>query len=196
MLIVGLTGGIGSGKSTVADLFAEKGINVIDADVAARELTHPDQPAFQKIIKHFGSNVLNKDGSLNRAYLRNIIFSDQKQRVWLERLLHPLIRQHMEEKLSHITSPYCIAVVPLLLEVESYSFINRILVIDTPESLQVKRVMARDHMSEDELEAILDRQASREQRRLKAHDVINNEGSLAELRKQVDVLHQQYLALA
>jgi len=196
MLVIGLTGGIGSGKSTVASFFEAKGITILDADLVARELTNPNKPALTKIIAHFGNDAANADGSLNRTHLRSIIFSDNKQRVWLEQLLHPLIREQMQAQLKQVTSPYCIAVIPLLLEVEFYSFINRILVIDAPPSEQVKRVMTRDNAAQSDVEAILKSQATREQRRAKAHDVINNDCNIEQLKQQVNRLHQEYLKLA
>ena len=196
MLVIGLTGGIGSGKSTVADLFAQKGIAIIDADLAARVITNPDQPAFTKIVTHFGDEVLNPDGTLNRTHLRNIIFSNIKERAWLERLLHPLIREQMEKELSEAKSPYCIAVIPLLLEVEFYFFINRILVVDTEEETQINRVMTRDKVGRNDVEVVLNSQANREHRRSKAHDVISNDGDMVHLKNQVDELHEKYLKLS
>lgn len=195
MLVVGLTGGIGSGKSTVATLFAEHGAPIIDADVVARAITAPDKPAFTSIVKHFGPNVLLKDGTLDRAQLRDLIFNDSKQRLWLEKLLHPLIREEMEDQIQRMSAPYCIAVIPLLLEVEFYAFINRILVVDAPESAQVKRVIARDHTSQSQVEAIIMSQAQRDARRAKAHDVISNDGTLADLIPQVNALHEMYIKL-
>ncbi|MCW5584393.1 MAG: dephospho-CoA kinase, partial [Gammaproteobacteria bacterium] len=161
MLVIGLTGGIGSGKSTVANLFAEQGVPVIDADVIAREITAPNKPAFSSIVKHFGQSILNPDGTLDRTKLRQIIFHNPKQRLWLEKLLHPQIRNEMQQQIAKMTAPYCIAVIPLLLEVEFFSFINRILVVDAPESAQIRRVMLRDHMSQPDIEAILKTQAPR-----------------------------------
>lgn len=196
MLVVGLTGGIGAGKSVVAKLFEQHGIPILDADVAAREVTTPDKPAFASIVKHFGESIVSSNGTLDRTKLREIIFSDPKQRLWLENLLHPLIRDHMREQLKHLNAPYCIAVIPLLLEVEFYSFINRILVIDAPENLQVERVMTRDQTSKTAVDAILQSQASRKDRRAKAHDIITNDKNLTHLLPQVEKLHQQYLEMA
>ncbi|VVC75338.1 Dephospho-CoA kinase [Aquicella siphonis] len=195
MLVVGLTGGIGSGKTTVANLFAERGVPVIDADIVAREITTPDKPAFAKIVKHFGDDVVMPGGTLNRSRLRSIIFADKRERLWLENLLHPLIRDEMRKQLSALSVPYCIAVIPLLLEVEFYSFINRILVIDAPESAQVDRVLSRDRSSRSEIEAILKSQASRHDRRAKAHDVIVNDGVIADLAPQIEKLHAMYTQL-
>jgi dephospho-CoA kinase len=137
MLVVGLTGGIGSGKSTVANMFAALGVSVIDADVISREITQSGKPAFNSIIKHFGERLILPDGKLDRSQLRDIIFEDPKQRLWLENLTHPLIRDEMSRQIKNITAPYCIAVIPLLLEVEFYSFINRILVVDASEQKQI-----------------------------------------------------------
>ncbi len=196
MFVVGLTGGIGSGKSTVAAMFAEYGIPIIDADIVAREESLPGTPGYLAIIKHFGQQVLQEDGQLNRAALRNIIFTDQQQRLWLERLLHPLILDNMAAKIKQQNAPYCIAVIALLLEVEFYSFINRILVVDTSEQSQIDRVMIRDKLSQIEIEAILKTQASRANRMAHAQDVILNEGDHTELVSQVQRLHEQYLRMS
>ena len=192
MLVVGLTGGIGSGKSTVAAIFADHGVPIIDADVAARDVTQPDKPAFVRIIKHFGNDILLPNGTLDRAKLRNIIFSNTKQRLWLEHLLHPLIREAMKEQIDQLSGPYCIAVIPLLLEVEFYSFINRILVVDASEQAQIERVMARDKISKLDIEAILNNQANRIDRKAHAQDIIINDGVIADLIPQVEQLHEKY----
>jgi len=192
MQVIGLTGGIGSGKSTVAKLFADLGVPIIDADVAAREVTQPNTAAFASIVKHFGKDILLPDGILNRAKLRNIIFVDAKQRLWLEHLLHPLIQKQMKQQIDQLSAPYCIAVIPLLLEVEFYSFINRILVVDAPEHAQIQRVMDRDNTSKLEIEAILKTQAQRKDRKAHAHDIIVNDGVLADLIPQVEKLHEKY----
>lgn len=196
MLIIGLTGGIGSGKSAVATLFAERGVPIIDTDIIARDLTQAGKAAFQRIIEHFGNSILLENGSLDRAKLRMIIFSNPKQRLWLERLLHPLIQKEMEQEISQLSSPYCIAVVPLLFEVEFYSIINRILVVDTPEHMQIERVMSRDKISQEHVEKILKTQANREDRLARAQDIIINDGHLADLIPQVDKLHQMYLKMS
>lgn len=196
MLVIGLTGGIGSGKTTVANLFAERGIPIIDADIVAREVTQPNTTAFEKIVKHFGNDILQSDGTLNRSKLREIIFQDVKQRLWLEELLHPIIRNAMRDKINEQTAPYLIAVIPLLLEVEFYSFINRILVVDAPEDQQINRVVVRDKSDKTQVEAILKTQASRADRKARAHDVIINDGNLADLIPQVEKLHVQYLQMS
>jgi len=192
MLVVGLTGGIGSGKSTVANLFANLGVPIIDADLVAREVTQPNQPAFASIIKHFGTDILLPNGTLDRTKLRNIIFANAKQRLWLEHLLHPRIREEMNIQINKLSSPYCIAVIPLLLEVEFYSFINRILVVDAPEQAQIQRVMIRDEAMQPDIEAILKTQASRQDRKAHAHDIITNDGVMDDLVPQVKKLHEKY----
>lgn len=195
MLVIGLTGGIGTGKTTVSDLFAELGVPVIDADLIARELTKPGQPAFLEITKHF-PNIVLSNGKLNRKKLRTIIFNDPKERSWLEGLLHPIIEQKIYHRISAIFHPYCIVVVPLLLEVDSYPFIDRILVIDSPPDLQIKRVLDRDNAAIKTTKAIIDAQIEREQRLARADDIIDNSGSLDELEQSVKNMHQFYWDLA
>lgn len=196
MLVVGLTGGIGSGKSTVANLFAKHGVPIIDADVIAREITTPNHPAFVSIIQHFGKDVVLQNGSLNRAKLRQLIFSQPEQKLWLEKLLHPLIRDEIANQITTLTTPYCIAVIPLLLEAEVYSFIDRILVVDTTTTEQLKRTLLRDNVTEAEAQAILQSQTNREARLAKAHDIITNNGTLDDLIPQVNKLHEMYLKLS
>lgn len=196
MLVVGLTGGIGAGKSTVAALFIKHDIPIIDADVIAREITMPGTPALSRITKHFGQEILLANGHLDRAKLRQIIFSQPNQRLWLENLLHPIIREEMINKINMLSSPYCIAVIPLLLEVEFYSFIHRILVIDAPEHLQIERTAHRDKIQKSQIETILKTQAKREHRTAHAQDIIINDGKLEDLVPQVEKLHQRYLEMA
>jgi len=195
MLKIGLTGGIGSGKSTVAQFFKELGVTVIDADVIAHELVVPSTQAFKKIITHFGNKVLNKQGELDRKLLRKLIFHDIKQKKWLENLLHPLVYQEINNRLKKIKVPYCILVIPLLLETKHEKFVDRILVVDTPEEQQISRITKRDKSSEQAVKAIIDSQISREQRLANANDIIYNNKSLANLKKQVQKLHQKYLRL-
>lgn len=195
MLIVGLTGGIGAGKSTVTQLFASHGVPIIDADIIAREVTQPSQPAYKEIIQHFGEHLILKDGSLDRSLLRHLIFENRDERKWLEALLHPIIQQSIEQQISSISAPYCIVVIPLLFEVQPYSFINRILVIDAPEQMQIDRVLTRDQLNTSQIEAILKAQVSREQRIQGSDDLILNNGDLDDLSKQVEKLHQFYLKL-
>lgn len=196
MLRIGLTGGIGSGKTAVSNLFTGLGITVIDTDQIAHELTATGEPAVTAIAKLFGNEVLHSDGSLKRQLLREIIFSDSQKREQLEQLLHPLIQDRAVKLMQQINDPYCILVVPLLLEKGWQSLVDRVLVVDTSPELQLSRAIARDHRSESEIRAILDAQITRQQRLAMADDVINNEAGLAELAPQADVLHQKYLQLA
>lgn len=195
MLVIGLTGGIGSGKSTVTNLFAKHQVPIIDADIVAREVTQVNSPALTKIAEHFKDNVLKPDGSLDRTKLRSIIFANPDERNWLEKLLHPLIRIEIENRIKDITAPYCIVVIPLLFEVEPYPFIDRILVVDAPQDLQIERVTARDKSEKSQVEAILQSQTSREQRLAKADDVIVNINSIEMLENEVNKLHQLYLKM-
>lgn len=196
MLIVGLTGGIGSGKTTAASFFAELGITVIDADHVAREVVRPGTLALQQIIKQFGSEILTSEGELNRSLLRELIFYDNDKRQWLENLLHPLIRMRMNELATQATSPYCILMIPLLLESKPNELVQRILVIDAPEALQVSRTQARDHVTAGQVISIMASQVTRNQRLAAADDIIVNDGDLAHLKSEVEKLHQFYLSLS
>jgi dephospho-CoA kinase len=194
MLKIGLTGGIGSGKSTVAKYFAELGITVIDADQIAHELCASNTSCTKKIIEHFGNKILNKDGTLNRSYLRKLIFQDAREKKWLEQLLHPLVYQEMQRQIQKATSPYCILVIPLLFETKAEDFVDRILVVDSLEQLQIKRIQKRDKISEAEIKKICASQIPRDEHLSRADDIIHNDKSLADLQKQVKKLHQEYLA--
>jgi len=197
MLVVALTGGIGSGKSTVADAFAALGAPVIDTDVIARELTAPGGAALNLVRAAFGDAVMQPDGSLDRAALRQRVFADPDARLRLEAILHPLIRQGVEQALSGLTARYAVIVVPLLVETGAYrDVLQRILVVDCPESTQVERVMARSGLAREEVEAILAAQATRAERLAIADDVIANTATPEDLRAMVAALHQRYLALA
>lgn len=196
MLVIGLTGGISSGKSIVANLFAAKGVAIIDTDVIARDVTAPGQEALNKIVEKFGQDILLPNKSLDRVKLRKIIFADDEKRTWLEALLHPLIRTKMYEQIQAAESPYCIAVIPLLLETQPYSLISRILVVDATEEQQIKRAQARDNLSLEEIKAIIKAQVNREKRLNAADDIIFNKGAIEELNDQVDKLHQYYLSLS
>lgn len=193
--VLGLTGGIGSGKSAVAQHFIELGVHLVDADHAARWVVEPGKPALAKIAEHFGSDVLQADGQLDRTALRNRIFADANERRWLESLLHPLIGQEIIQYLARAESPYAILVSPLLVESGQHKLTQRILVVDAPEQLQMQRSMTRDQSSSEQVQAILKAQASREERLRHAHDVLLNDQDLPWLRAEVERLHTLYLSL-
>ncbi|HET9463171.1 MAG TPA: dephospho-CoA kinase [Thiobacillus sp.] len=197
MFTVGLTGGIGSGKSTVADCFAAHGVPVIDTDVIARDLTAPGGAALDAIRAVFGETVIQADGTLDRAALRRRVFADSAARRQLEAILHPRIRQRVEQTLATLTAPYALVVIPLLVETGGYrDVLSRVLVVDCPEDVQVARVMARSGLTHDEIKAILAAQAGRAERLAAADDIIVNTASPEALRGEVAALHQRYLALA
>ncbi|MBK4989225.1 dephospho-CoA kinase [Pseudomonas sp. S36] len=193
--ILGLTGGIGSGKSAAAERFVELGVHLVDADQAARWVVEPGRPALASIVEHFGPGVLQADGQLDRAALRQLIFADPVQRKWLEQLLHPLIGQEIFSYLAKGQSPYAVYVSPLLIESGQYQKTQRVLVIDAPHHLQVSRTLARDNTSAEQVQAILKAQLSREDRLRHADDVVVNDGDLATLHEQIDRLHHFYLTL-
>jgi len=195
-LRIGLTGGIGSGKSAAADEFSRLGIEIIDTDLIARELVEPGQPALAEIVSLFGDNILDQQQRLDRNKLRQRVFSDQSSRNKLESILHPRIRQRAIDQATRASSPYCILVIPLLLETGNDYPLDRILVIDTPIELQRQRIAARDTLSDSDIDAILAAQVSREERLAVADDRISNEGCLASLHKQVERLHHRYLEAA
>jgi dephospho-CoA kinase len=196
MLVIGLTGGIGSGKSTVGELFAKLDVPVIDADQASRAVVQPGQPALHSIVAQFGSEMLNPDGSLNRGRLRERIFNDDVARKELEALLHPLIRTWMQEQLQDLDVPYAILSIPLLVESGRTNTVDRVLVVDIPEQQQIERVCRRDDISEPQAHAILATQATRQQRLAAADDIIDNSGSPVALEEQVQALHLMYLAIS
>jgi dephospho-CoA kinase len=193
--ILGLTGGIGSGKSAVAQCFVDQGVHLVDADHAARWVVEPGRPALDKIVEHFGPEVLQTDGQLDRAALRARVFADADERRWLEALLHPLIGQEIMQFLARAESPYAILVSPLLIESGQYRLTQRVLVVDAPEHLQVQRTMQRDQASAEQVQAILKAQASREERLRHANDVLVNDRDLNWLRSEVERLHNFYLTL-
>jgi dephospho-CoA kinase len=193
--ILGLTGGIGSGKSAAAQCFVDLGVHLVDADNAARWVVEPGRPALAQIAEHFGPSVLQTDGTLNRSALRELIFKDPQQRVWLESLLHPLIREEIRQYLARAESAYAILVSPLLLETSQHLMVQRVLVIDVPESVQIERTVLRDKTNEEQVRAILKAQASREERLSRADDVIVNDRDPAWLKSEVERLHHFYLTL-
>lgn len=194
--VVGLTGGIGSGKSAVSERFERLGITVVDADLASRAVVEPGRPALKAIEEHFGACVIASDGTLNRAALRKLVFEDAEERRWLEQLTHPHINRYIAEALADATSPYVILAHPLLVETGQTRVCQRVLVVDVPEALQLERTMARDSNPESQVRAIMAAQASREQRLAAADDVIVNDRDLSHLDREVERLHTLYLDLA
>lgn len=196
MLIVGLTGGIGSGKTAVSDRFEVLGVPVVDTDLISRQLVEPGHPLLKTLIREFGASYLDASGQLDRTALRRLIFSDPQARDKLESILHPAIRQEAETQLSQLQADYAIMVIPLLAENGADYSLDRILVVDAPESQQIRRVMQRDGSSRESAQNILDSQASRAQRLRLADDVIVNDADLSALNTAVDKLHARYLQLA
>lgn len=194
--IVALTGGIGSGKSTVSNEFSRLGVPVIDADIIARQVVEPGRDALQQIAHHFGHSILLADGSLNRKKLRERIFSHSADKQWLNNLLHPLIQQETQRQFADITAPYLLWVVPLLIENNLCSRANRVLVVDVSRETQLDRIMTRDGSSLQLAEQILSAQTSRAERLSHADDVLNNDREPEALIPQISLLHQKYLALA
>ena len=195
-LVVGVTGGIGSGKTAATDRFQYHGITVVDADLAARVVVEPGRPALKAIEEHFGANVITSSGDLDRRALREIVFADPEQRLWLERLTHPLIAQEIASQIRNSNSPYTILASPLLLEGNQHKMVNRVLVIDVPEDIQISRTISRDTTTEDGVKAIIAAQMPRALRREKADDIIENNKDIDSLHDAVDRLHQTYLQLA
>lgn len=193
---VALTGGIASGKTAVSDMFAELGVAVIDADVIAREVVAKGSEALHAIVEHFGEQILTDSGALDRQKLRTKVFSNEQERLWLNNLLHPLIRAEMKRRQDVADSVYSISVIPLLFESGQYKDYDRVLVVDCPEDVQLERLMARDHSSKEQAQAILDKQASRQQRLSIADDVIVNDSDLHSLKQSVITLDNQYRQLA
>ncbi|WP_324013622.1 dephospho-CoA kinase [Aeromonas hydrophila] len=197
MYVVAITGGIGSGKTTVANQFAELGIEVVDADVIAREVVEPGTPALAAIAAHFGSEVITPDGQLDRRRLRERVFTDPQAKGWLNALLHPLIRTEMQRQCAAARSPYCLLVVPLLVENRLTALANRVLVIDVDEATQIERTCRRDGVSREQAQAILAAQASRAERLTAADDVLDNQNGTPEaIKSRILALHETYLAFA
>jgi dephospho-CoA kinase len=194
---VGVTGGIGSGKSSAAALFAERGAGIVDTDDIAHEMTRPGGRAMPAIITAFGPGIAAADGSLDRAAMRQRVFAEPAQRKVLEGILHPLIRAEARDRVNSSTAPYVMLVVPLLLETGGYpDLVRRVLVIDCEESQQISRTMQRSALTEEAVLAIMAAQLPRQQRLAGADDVLLNDGDLSRLRSQIDSLHDRYLALA
>jgi dephospho-CoA kinase len=196
MAVVGLTGGIGSGKSTVARLFGALGVHWVDADDVAREVVEPGTPALEKIAEHFGQEILMPDGGLDRAALRRIVFDAPEERAWLEGLLHPVIREELMRQLrpDNYSLPYVLLVSPLLLETDQHELVEKIVVVDVPVEVQIQRTMARDTNDREQVERIIAAQMPREQRLRKADDVVDNNLAIIDVERQVEQLHQTFLA--
>ncbi|MDO9215399.1 MAG: dephospho-CoA kinase [Methylococcales bacterium] len=196
MLKIGLTGGIGCGKSTVTTLFKQLNVPVLDADEIARQVVAVGQPALLLIQQTFGSDSVNADGSLNRDFIRELVFTDPEQKKKLEAIIHPLVYQTIQADLALLNAPYCILSIPLLFEVNRADFVDRVLVIDCPVATQIERVQKRDNLSTERVQSIIDSQVSRAFRLVHADDVIDNTQSNAELAQQVEKLHNLYLSLS
>lgn len=193
--VFGLTGGIGSGKSTVANLFGDLGVHWVDADIVAREVVEPGTPALAEIAGHFGDDILQSDGTLDRAALRTIVFQDANQREWLEGLLHPTIRDELARQLqpADYALPYVLLVSPLLLETDQHTLVRKAIVVDVPEETQIERTMSRDNNDRDQVERIIAAQMPRKHRLERADYIIHNDQPLDQVRSQVTSLHQQLL---
>ena len=193
MYVIGLTGGIGSGKSTVGACFKNLGIEVIDADQAARAVVEPGSKTLEEIARHFGSDILLTDGTLDRRKLRTLIFDNETERKWLEALLHPLIRQWIAERINLAKSPYVILESPLLLETNQHQMVDKVIVVDVPEEIQVQRYLQRDGGTEKQVRAIIAAQMPRQARLKKADYIVDNTGSRELLSQQVSSLHKEFL---
>ena len=195
--IVGLTGGIGSGKTTIANFFAEHNVVIVDADIVARDVVAVGSPALAQISQHFGENFIQANGQLNRALLRKQIFSNDTDKSWLNNLLHPLIGEQLIAQMQAANSEYCLLVAPLLIENDLIKLVNRVLVIDVSETTQINRTTKRDNNSVEQVQAIISSQASRKVKQEHADDLLNNDSSsLGTLKDTVAKLHQQYITLA
>lgn len=196
MFCVALAGNIASGKSTVAAEFANYGVNIIKADQIAKDLAAKGQPAFLQIVDHFGESVLTTTGELNRRQLRQIIVDNSEERQWLEKLLHPLIREQIKQEVEKTKSPYCLIEIPLLFDRSQYPWLNRVLLVIAEPEQQIARLMARDNSSREQALAIIATQADEQQHREIADDILINSGTIDHLRKEVAILHNDYLRLA
>lgn len=194
--VVGLTGGIGSGKTTVANLFAAEGITLVDADIVAREVVALGSKGLEAIVTHFGAEILTPEGELDRAKLRQRIFSHPEEREWLNQLLHPMIRQEMLAQVEKATSAYVIMVVPLLFENGLDRLVNRTLVVDISPELQINRTVKRDNVDASQVNNIISSQCSRSEKLARADDIIDNQGEISTLKREVLALHQRYLQLS
>ncbi len=192
MFKVGLTGGIGCGKTTVSKLFEGHGVPIIDADVIAHKIVKPGQPALQKLVEKFGDSILQADGQLNRGKLRERVFANATEKIKLENILHPLIFAVMQKKINNIKTPYCLVSIPLLFETGMRHFVDRILVVDCPEAIQVQRVQQRDNLTDERIKSIMASQVTRAFRLENTDDIIDNTVNNQELAEQVNKLHDFY----
>lgn len=195
VLKIGLTGGIGSGKSTACEIFSELGVPIIDADIVARKVVQTGMPALQVIKEEFGEDIITKDGLLDRKKVRDQIFTNEIDRKKLENILHPVIYERIVHETENIDSSYCIISIPLLLETEALEIIDRVLIIDVSEKLQLSRASVRDNASLNDIERIIRTQISRDNRLAAADDIINNEGDIENLRRQIHDLHEFYKSI-
>ena len=193
-MIIGLTGGIGSGKTAVSETFEKLGITVVDADLASRVVVEKGKPCLEEIAKHFGDDILNENDELNRAKLREIIFNSDSEKLWLESLLHPAIAEQIKDELNASKSPYTILVSPLLLETNQRDFCDKVLVVDVPIELQMERTIKRDGVSEDQVKSIIKSQINRDERLQLADEIIINEGSIEDLEMIVRELHKKLIS--
>jgi dephospho-CoA kinase len=196
MLRVGLTGGVGSGKSTVCGLFADFGVPIVDADLIARQLVDPGSDGLAAIVNIFGAEILTGDGSLNRAEMRKLVFADAQKRHELDAIMHPRIYAAIEIAVSQLQADYCVIAIPLLVETRKTQMVDRVLVVDCPESMQLQRISTRDRIDEQEAAAMIASQVGRQQRLDAADDVIDNSNRLSQLAEQVKSLHNSYFLLA
>jgi dephospho-CoA kinase len=194
--VVGLTGGIGSGKTTVANIFHELGVQSVDADLVAREVVMPGEPALDAIVQHFGQAILHPDGQLDRAALRARIFADEAEKQWLNQLLHPQIRQRLLQQLQSCTTSYALLIAPLLLENKLQIYTDRVLVVDIPEDLQLSRTVQRDQVTAEQVRNILSSQLARAERLAQADDILLNTIPVSELKPQIQQLHLSYQQFA
>jgi dephospho-CoA kinase len=192
VLKIGLTGGIGSGKSTVCKIFSEFGVPVIDADIIAHNLVRPGMPALEEIAKTFGKELISNDGTLDRKKIRDQIFANDTERKKLEDILHPAVYKEISVQVENINSKYCIISIPLLIETDASDTVDRILVIDVPRELQLQRASNRDKTNRSDIESIIDSQISREDRLAAADDIVNNDGNIENLHRQISGLHEYY----
>ncbi|AZT84558.1 dephospho-CoA kinase [Marinobacter sp. NP-4(2019)] len=195
MAVIGLTGGIGSGKSTVARMFGALGVHWVDADDVARQVVEPGTPALARIAEHFGADILQADGSLDRARLRTIVFEQPEERAWLEGLLHPVIREDLIRQLhpADYSLPYVLLVSPLLLETDQHQLVEKVVVVDVPVEVQLSRTMARDDNDRAQVERIIAAQMPREKRLQKADEVVDNNKELSDVERQVGELHKKFM---